>query len=73
MSDTQENTWAKTCPICGADTKWKLSGRGRHYGQLCETHGFVAIRRNPVLAEIPAPVPRKPGFFERFCDYAMGR
>lgn len=43
--------WPTACPICGAATKWKLSGRGKHYGQICEAHGFIAIRRNPAFAQ----------------------
>lgn len=42
-------TWSTECPICGATTKWKLGGHGKNYHQICEVHGFVAIRRNPIL------------------------
>jgi len=37
------------CPFCGVDLRWKLSGRGKHYGGICEEHGFVKIIRNPLL------------------------
>jgi hypothetical protein len=65
-SSSAPTTWPTTCPVCGSLTRWKLSGRGKHLGQLCETHGFVAIRQNPIYASSQAAQNRKrPGIFRR--------
>lgn len=42
--------WPSACPICNAPARWKISGRGKHYGQLCSEHGFVGLRANPLMA-----------------------
>jgi hypothetical protein len=50
------------CPLCGEKGRWKLSGRGKHYGLICEEHGFIRIIRNPLLGP---PRPRL-NVFQRF-------
>jgi len=57
-----------TCHLCGSQLKWKLSGRGRHYGGRCETHGFVDIVRHPLYN----PRPRRKGAIERFTEWLLG-
>jgi YHS domain-containing protein len=38
-----------TCPICGLETKAKLSGKGKHYVYFCKEHGPIKIIKNPIL------------------------
>ena len=56
------------CPLCGKPVRLKLSGRGKHYGLLCESHGFVGIIRNPIW---PRPQPPR-GLLARLRDWLLG-
>lgn len=58
------------CPVCNADLKWKLSGRGKHFGGICVEHGIVAIVRHPLY---PIQEPRKQGIVSRIFGYMMGQ
>jgi len=58
-----------TCPLCGSQLKWKLSGTGKHFGGHCQEHGFMAIIRHPLFQTVP----RRRGVIERIGDYMMGR
>lgn len=48
--------WDTKCEICDAKLEWKLSGRGKAYGGHCKTHGFVALKANPIMRQVK---PRK--------------
>lgn len=58
-----------TCPFCMKSLSWKLSGRGKHYGGYCLTHGFVKIIRSPLFAEEPV---KQKGIFEKIWIYFFG-